>query len=120
NSKPAIQDFRVDLGTNVNPSPFPEKLVLGAGSELLNNEDVLVTQPVPNKPFAFEPVHMRTKWRFIEGYQGNDTVRGWREYDSIYHAVFADMRGSSGYPKVEAYSTVPQGLLLRPAIPNDE
>ena len=63
---------------------------------------------------------MRTKYRFIEGYQGNDTVRGWREYDSIYHAVFADMRGSGGYPKGEAYSTVPQGLLLRPAIPNDE
>ena len=63
---------------------------------------------------------MRTKYRFIEGYQGNDTVRGWREYDSIYHAVFADMRGSPGYPKGEAYSTVPQGLLLRPAIPNDE
>ena len=63
---------------------------------------------------------MRTKYRFIEGYQGNDTVRGWREYDSIYHAVFADMRGSNGYPKGDAYSTVPQGLLLRPAIPNDE
>ena len=63
---------------------------------------------------------MRTKYRFIEGYQGNDTVRGWRDFDSIYHAVFADMRGSGGYPKGEAYSTVPQGLLLRPAIPNDE
>ena len=63
---------------------------------------------------------MRTKYRFIEGYRGNDTVRGWREYDSIYHAVFADMRGSTGYPKGDPYNTVPQGLLLRPAIPNDE
>ena len=45
---------------------------------------------------------MRTKYRFIEGYRGNDTVRGWRDYDSIYHAVFADMRGSRGYPKGEA------------------
>ncbi|HKA00766.1 MAG TPA: LamG-like jellyroll fold domain-containing protein, partial [Candidatus Solibacter sp.] len=63
---------------------------------------------------------MRTKYRFIEGYAGNDTVRGWREYDSIYHAVFACMRGNRGYPKGNAYSTVPQGLLLRPAIPSDE
>ena len=52
--------------------------------------------------------------------RGNDTVRGWREYDSIYHAVFAYMRGSNGYPKGDPYSTVPQGLLLRPAIPDDE
>ncbi len=32
---------------------------------------------------------MPTKYRFIEGYQGNGTVRGWRDFDSIYHAVFA-------------------------------
>ncbi|MBI4902481.1 MAG: DUF1592 domain-containing protein, partial [Acidobacteria bacterium] len=62
----------------------------------------------------------RTKYRFIEGYQGNDTVRGWREFDSIYHSVFACMRGSRGYPKGLAYSSISGGLLLRPAIPNDE
>ncbi|MBM3792614.1 MAG: DUF1592 domain-containing protein [Acidobacteria bacterium] len=118
--KPAIQKFRLDLGEGVNPNPIPEKLILGAGSELLENKDVLITQPRPVKPFPFEPVAMRTKFRFIEGYQGNDTVRGWREYDSIYHAVFADVRGSHGYPKGQAYSTAPEGLLLRPAIPNDE
>jgi hypothetical protein len=119
-SKPVIQNFRVDLGTWVNPMPAPDRLVLGAGSELLNNEDVLVTQLTAKKPFPFTPFFMRTKYRFIEGYQGNDTVRGWRDFDSIYHAVFADFRGSPGYPKGKAYSTVPQGLLLRPAIPNDE
>ena len=63
---------------------------------------------------------MRTRYRFIEGYAGNATVRGWRDYDSIYHAVFACMRGSPGYPKGFPYNTVPQGLLLRPAITNDE
>ncbi len=111
--KPAIQDFRVDLGSYVNPESHSRKsFVLGAGSQLLNNDDVLVSQLVPKKPFPFNPVVMQTKWRFIEGYQGNDTVRGWREYDSIYHAVFADLRGSPGYPKGEAYSTVPQGLVL--------
>jgi hypothetical protein len=119
-SKPVIQNFRVDLGANVNAAPIRDKLILGAGSALLPNEDVLVTQLEPKKPFPFEPFFMRTKYRFIEGYQGNDTVRGWREFDSIYHAVFADMRGSPGYPKGEAHSIVPQGLLLRPAIPNDE
>lgn len=118
--KPSIQNFRVDLGAGVNPAPLPEELVLGAGSLLLKNSDVLVSQLTPVKPFAFEPFLMRTKYSFIEGYRGNDTVRGWRDYDSIYHAVFADMRGSSGYPKGSAYGTVPDGLLLRPAIPTEE
>ena len=102
------------------PSRFPEELILGADSLLLNNQDFVVTQLTPSKPFAFEPHFMQTKYRFIEGYAGNDTVRGWREFDSIYHAVFACMRGKRGYPKGNAYSTVPQGLLLRPAIPSDE
>lgn len=101
-------------------APLPEKLILGADSELLDTPDVLVTQPVPVKPFPFEPFIMRTKYRFIEGYRGNDTVRGWRDFDSIYHNVFADMRGTNGYPKGKAYSLVPEGLLLRPAIPSEE
>jgi hypothetical protein len=118
--RPRIQNFRVDLGASINPTPLREELILGADSLLLNNRDFVVKQLTPSKPFAFEPYFMRTKYRFIEGYAGNDTVRGWREFDSIYHAVFACMRGNRGYPKGSAYSTVPQGLLLRPAIPTDE
>ena len=120
NSKPVIQHFRVDLGANINPDPCPDKLVLGARNLLLDNEDLLVTQPRLTKPFDFDPLVMRSKWRFNEGYVGNGTVRGWRDFDSIYHAVFACLRGANGYPKGEAYSTVPQGLLLRPALMNDE
>jgi Protein of unknown function (DUF1592)/Protein of unknown function (DUF1588)/Protein of unknown function (DUF1587)/Protein of unknown function (DUF1595)/Protein of unknown function (DUF1585) len=119
-SKPTIQNFRVDLGTGINAKPFPDQLILGADSLLLNNADFVVTQPKLTKPFDFEPFVMRTKYRFIEGYQGNDTVRGWKDFDSIYHAVFADMRGTHGYPKGRAYDSVPQGLLLRPAIPSEE
>ena len=119
-SRPRVQYFRVDLGAGINPQPCPDKLILGANSLLLDNRDFVVTQPRLSKPFDFEPIAMRTKYRFIEGYAGNDTVRGWREYDSIYHAVFACMRGTPGYPKGLPYSTVPQGLLLRPAITNDE
>lgn len=120
NSKPSIQNFKLDFGSGINPAPISQRLVLGAGSTLLTPEDFTVTQLTVKKPFPFEPFFMRTKYRFIEGYQGNDTVRGWRDFDSIYHAVFADFRGSAGYPKGKAYGTVPEGLLLRPAIPNDE
>ncbi|MFN7929473.1 MAG: DUF1592 domain-containing protein, partial [Blastocatellia bacterium] len=119
-AKPSIQNFRLDFGSGINPSPLSGRLILGAGSTLLTPEDFTVTQLTVKKPFPFEPFFMRTKYRFIEGYQGNDTVRGWRDFNSIYHAVFADFRGSGGYPKGKAYGTVPEGLLLRPAIPNDE
>lgn len=119
-AKPVIQNFRVNLGEGINPKPLKENLILGADSLLLANKDFTVEELRPTKPFAYEPFAMRTKYRFIEGYQGNDTVRGWREYDSIYHAVFACMRGNHGYPKGRAYSTVPEGLLLRPAIPSSE
>ena len=119
-SKPAIQSFRMDLGAAVNPEPYPDPLILGAFSVLLANQDFMVTETEPIKPFEFVPRRMQTKFEFIEGYQGNDTVRGWRSYDSIYHAVFACMRGNNGYPLGEAYELVPEGLLLRQAIPSAE
>lgn len=119
-SRPTIQKFRVDLGRAINPSPCPDRLILGANSLLLDNADLTVTEPTIEKPFPFTPFAMQRKLRFIEGYQGNDTVRGWREYDSLYHSVFACLRGTPGYPKGLAYETVPEGLLLRPAIPSGE
>ena len=119
-SKPSIQNFRVDLGASINPEPLRGTRILGAFSRLLDKRDFVVTQLTPRKAFAFDASWMRTKYRFVEGYEGNATVRGWRDFDSIYHAVFACVRGSPGYPKGSPYSTVPQGLLLRPAIPSDE
>lgn len=119
-TKPTIQKFRVELGRGINAAPCPDKLILGADSLLLENADFVVTEPAIEKPFPFVPFVMQRKFRFIEGYQGNDTVRGWREYDSIYHAVFACMRGTHGYPKGRGYETVPEGLLLRTAIPSGE
>ncbi len=119
-AKPTIQNFRVDLGAGINPKGISDNLILGADSLLLKTSDYSIEELKPARPFAYEAFKMRTKYRFIEGYQGNDTVRGWREYDSIYHSVFACLRGSHGYPKGKAYDTVPQGLLLRPAIPSTE
>ena len=117
---PIIQNFRMDLGAGLNRDPLAEKLILGANSHLLENTDFSVTQLTPIKPFHFEPFRMQTAYDFHEGYRGNSTVRGWRHYDSIYHAVFACMRGTRGYTKGQAYETIPTGLLLRPAIPSPE
>ena len=120
NTPPVIQTFRMDLGKAVNPKPLAGNLTLGALSTLLPMPDYLVTELSPAKPFAYAPLEMQTAFKFIEGYAGNSTVRGWREYDSIYHAVFACMRGTGGYPQGLAYQSVEQGLLLRPAIPSAE
>lgn len=120
NEKPTIQNFRMDLGASINSQPCPDKLILGALSMLLNNEDFIVTELQPKKPFEYQPFAMQTKFEFIEGYVGNDTIRAWKKFDSIYHAVFACVRGTPGYPKGEAVQAVPSGLLLRPAIPSPE
>jgi len=118
--KPVIQNFRMDLGEAINPKPCPDKLILGALSMLLRNQDFMVSELKPAKPFEYQPFAMQRSFRFIEGYEGNGTVRGWREFNSIYHAVFACMRGTAGYPKGQNSQAVPKGLLLRPAIPSSE
>lgn len=120
NSKPVIQNFRMDFGAGINKQPCPDNLVLGALSMLLNNSDFVVTELQPAKPFEYQPFAMRTKHEFIEGYVGNDTIRAWKKFDSIYHSVFACVRGSSGYPKGEPYQVLSEGLALRPAIPSPE
>lgn len=117
---PTIQNFRMDFGTGINPKPCPDNLILGANSELLANADFQVIELAPAKPFEYRPFVMRTAYDFIEGYAGNDTVRGWRKFDSIYHSVFACVRGTPGYPKGDACQTTASGLLLRPAIPSSE
>lgn len=119
-ARPEIQNFRMDFGAKINPEPCPDKLILGALSSLLENADFQVTELTPTKPFEYRPKPMRTNYEFIEGYAGNDTVRGWRKYNSIYHSVFACLRGTPGYPKGDAHQVVPEGLLLRPAIPSSE
>ena len=120
NSKPVIQNFRMDFGASINQQPCPDNLILGANNALLNNADFVVTELKPTKPFDYQPFAMRTKHEFIEGYVGNDTIRAWKKFDSIYHSVFACVRGTPGYPKGEAHQAVPNGLLLRPAIPSPE
>lgn len=117
--KPTIENFRLDFGAGINKDPIRDRLILGPNSFLLEPENFTVTQLTPIKSFAFKPFAIQTKLRFVEGYLGNASVRGWREYNSIYHAVFADFRGSNGYPKGEGWDSVPQGLLLRPAIPSE-
>lgn len=120
NSKPTIQNFRMDLGLGINPDPCKDSLILGANSLLLSNQDFVVTELQPQKTFAFTPFEMQKSFDFIEGYVGNDTIRQWKHFDGIYHAVFACMRGTEGYPLGEPYQAVPGGLLLRPAIPSPE
>ena len=119
--KPRIQCFRVELGKGVNKKPTADKLVLN-GPNLLPKADFLVRQVVPDKPFPFEPLAMKTKFRFIEGYQGNGTVRAWKDFEGIYHNVFAALNGkfTGGLNYGRSHVFVPEGLLLRPRSPETQ
>ncbi len=119
--KPRIQCFRVELGKGVNKKPTADKLVLN-GPNLLPKADFLVRQVVPDKPFPFEPFAMRTKFRFFEGYAGNGTVRAWRNFEGIYHNVFAALNGkfTGGLNYGRSYVFIPEGLLLRPRSPETQ
>jgi hypothetical protein len=120
NEPPRIEAFRMDFGKEIHPNPSNESLILGANNLLLPNRDFIVHELDISKPFPFEPWRMQKSFRFIEGYQGNDTVRGWKDFSGIHHSVFACMRGTEGYPHGKAYELFPSGLALRPAIPSPE
>lgn len=119
-SRPSVQSFRMEFGKDIHPSPSQESLILGANNHLLANQDFIVRELEATKSFPYDFRRMQTAFRFIEGYQGNDTVRGWKEFNGIHHAVFACMRGSEGYPIGRAYELFRSGLALRPAIPSPE
>src|SRR5262249_45718732 len=55
---PTIQNFRVNLGTAINLDPSPDNLILGAFSVLLKNDEFVVTELTPSKPFEFIPFRM--------------------------------------------------------------
>ena len=87
----------------------------------LNNTDMLMTEPPLTKPFAFDRHLMQTKYRYIEGYQGNDTVRGWRRIrQHLSRCICAICAAAADIRKGRRSAWFPKGMLLRPAIPNDE
>ena len=118
NEKPEIQNFKLSFGDNINKEPIADKLVLGAGSKQLALKNFTIDEVSPEKSFDFEPKLMQRKYRFIEGYKGNSTVREWRDFDSIYHAVFAGLSGPRApYPKGAPIDFNGEGMLMRPAVP---
>ncbi|MEM7235809.1 MAG: DUF1587 domain-containing protein, partial [Planctomycetota bacterium] len=115
-SKPRIQCFRVEVGSGINENPTPDHIEL-EGPRLLPKTDFIVRQVTPDKPFAFERHLMRTKYRFNEGYRGNATVRGWKEFEGLHHAVFTTVIGQytkGGFHYGRSHHFVPEGLLLCP------
>ncbi|MEE3055377.1 MAG: DUF1592 domain-containing protein, partial [Planctomycetota bacterium] len=56
------------------------------------------------------------------GYAGNGTVRAWKNFEGIYHNVFASMNGkfTGGLNYGRSHVFVPEGLLLRPRSPETQ
>ncbi len=115
---PTVQNFRIDLGKNCNPDPYKGKLILGAGSNLMSTAHFQLTELDAPKSFPVVPFRMRRKYDFIEGWEGNATVRGMRSYDDLAHSVFCCFRGAGGYSKSQSpYEIMEDGVLLRPSKP---
>ena len=117
-TKPRVQCFRVEFGSGVNQHPVPEKIQLN-GPRLLRKTEYTVREVVPEKPFAFEPLAMQKRFRFIEGYIGNGTIRQWKDFEGLYHTVFAAQIGqhTGGYNYGRSTVMIPEGLLIRPRSP---
>ncbi|MDD7987192.1 DUF1592 domain-containing protein [Lentisphaera marina] len=116
--KPKVQNFRIDFGDGINKEPIADRLILGAGSKQIELKNFLFNELVPEKEFAVEPYIMKKEYRFIQGYKGNSTVREWRDFNSIYHAVFAGLSGPRApYPKGDPINFAEGGMLMRPSIP---
>lgn len=106
-TKPVLQRFRIQFGKATNTNPCPDKLTLNGG-DILPNADLIVTEPRPPKAFPFDFFQMPTELQFVEGYDGNSTVRGWRTFKGVYHSVFGVRIGSGG-------EMIPEGYLLKSA-----
>ena len=116
--KPQVQNFRMDLGSAINPQGYKGKLILGYANHLLASQDFRIREFDPEKTFQTTPFRMRRKYNFIEGYAGNGTVRGMKKFDDLAHSVFACMRGKNKYANgLDPYNMADEGLLLRPSIP---
>ena len=118
---PRIQCFRVELGSGVNQSPSSDHVEL-EGPRVLPRSDYWVREVLPDKPFPFEALAMQRKFRFVEGYRGNATVRGWKDFEGLHHSVFAAIIGkhTGGYNYGRSAMFVPEGLLLRPRSPDTD
>ncbi|PHR95838.1 MAG: hypothetical protein COA78_29500 [Blastopirellula sp.] len=118
---PQIHNFRMNLGKDINPENFNDKLILGAGSRLIPVKNFTIEELTPEKDFPFTSHRFQKKFSYIEGYIGNGTIRKQKEFIGVYHNVFACLRGQGGYTGgLQAETVIADGLLLRPSIPNTE
>ena len=109
---PTIHHFLVELGKDINPNinPKQEPVALGYIADPIKPEDYRYSEPALQKPFEHTLYRRRTHYIFDEGYRGNATVRGEKEFTDIFHSVFVDMRRSNGRHCVQA-----DGIELEPA-----
>ncbi|NQZ58057.1 MAG: DUF1592 domain-containing protein [Lentisphaeraceae bacterium] len=114
NSKPKVQNFRMNLGSAINPEKFTERLILGEANHLIPVKDFTIDELSPKKPFVYLPQPFQKKLTFVS-YPGG--VRRENTVNSIYHSVFACLRGKKGYLNdLDAEAMIPSGLLLRPSM----
>ncbi len=93
---PEIQHFRVDFGKNINPDINPKKEPIKTGfAGAPQKAEHYRYQELPlEKPFEYTLHKRRTNYIFDEGWNGNGSVPGPKEFHHIFHSVMVDFRGA--------------------------
>ncbi|WP_185962534.1 DUF1592 domain-containing protein [Thalassomonas sp. M1454] len=115
--KPTIQNFKVNIGKNINPTPYNGKVILGSQSELVEQADFVVEQLNPNKNFPYTPFRMQEKYLFDDGYKGNGRVAVLKEFDHLAHSFFLSNRklrlSGPNFSKPDHWRIINDGIALR-------
>ncbi|WDE97902.1 DUF1592 domain-containing protein [Lentisphaera profundi] len=108
--EPEIMNFKIDFGSSANPS-HREQLTMGPGAQLIPTHEYKVSEPTPIHKYPFIHRKLKTDYVFSEGYKGNSTVKGDKEFKGLFHAVYPEMRSNKGKVIKEGVTLSPRGDL---------
>ena len=118
---PEIQSFRIDLGKEINKTPTTDKIQLN-GPSLLSVKDYFIYETIPRKDFSFNSLKLTKTYDFQEGYNGNATVREWKNFQGLHHSIFVGMIGrfTGGYNYGRSSIILTEGIAIRPRSPESK
>ncbi|MCM8531792.1 MAG: DUF1592 domain-containing protein, partial [Lentisphaeraceae bacterium] len=103
---PEVMKFHVDFGHFINPT-LKEKITMGPGSRVIPTEHYKITAPIPVRSYGFTHRKLKDKFVFNEGYIGNGTIKGRKEFLGYHHAVYPEIDNFKG-------KIIPEGIIISP------
>ena len=104
--KPEVMKFKIDFGFNIHQE-HKESLTMGPGGRLIPTNHYKITAPTPERNYDYTHIKLRDEFVYNEGYKGNSTVKGDKNFKGYHHAVYPELANFQG-------KIVPQGMMLKP------